>query len=71
MRAVTAMTVIASLAAVPGHEAYAKGLTEEQACRIHGRAIRAMYNGERTNLLGLIHKSRQRRRAKITHPGKR
>lgn len=47
-------------------------LTDAEVCRVYGRAMRARYSsGVKMSLAELVTKSRQRHRARITHPGKR
>ena len=49
----------------------AASLTQEQALRIGRKMDRWAWSGRSLSLPQLIHKSRQKRRARQTHPGKR
>jgi hypothetical protein len=50
----------------------AKDMSLEEACRMHARARRGVNRlGAPMSLPALVQKSRQRRRARNTHPGKR
>ncbi len=74
---VKALAWIAALAKMPAKEGHltgeaAKDMTEAQALRIASRYDRRMNSrGTAMSLAELVIRSRQRRRARQTHPGKR
>lgn len=74
---VRALAWIAALAKLPAHDGHftgerAKDMTEAEALRVASRYERRRFSGDRSlGLAELVHRSRQQRRARQTHPGKR
>lgn len=74
VKALAWVSVLAKLPTKEGHFTgdAAKDMTEAEALRIASRYERRTFSrGDSMSLAAIVHRSRQRRRARQTHPGKR